>query len=451
VSSMPRTPADIADDRFDVGIVGAGSAAEALVRELDGSGLSIVVFEPHLVGGECPFLACMPSKAMLHDAMSGSSWHEAVERRDEIAEHRDDAEHAADLDALGVTLVRERADVVGEGLLRSNGVDVHVDHVVIATGSTENSLDVDGVDTCDDLVWTSDDALSTAHRPERLLIVGGGVIGAECSFIFSGLGTQVTMVHPGDRVMKHAAPEVSDILQESLHRAGVDVRCGERAVSIRRDGDAAVVSLSGGEQLTADRVLVAIGRHANTAGLGLESVGVDGNEPLPLDPNGRIRGDGSIWAIGDASGHGQYTHLANHHARVVADHLAGTATRSYDDITQVGCVFSNPPVIEVGSSWDELQADDDVVSVGVGLGDFPRSSTDELGDGHLWLAARRSTGCLVAASGIGPKFDELVHAIVFAIDGAVPVARLQLSMQPFPTIGEIFGPILRELHVKLIA
>lgn len=448
---MSEDRPDLADRRFDVGVIGAGSAAEALVRELDGSGLAIVVFEPHLVGGECPFLACMPSKAMLHDASSGTSWAEMVERRDTIVEHRDDSAHAEELVELGATLVRQRAQIVGPGVVRANGLDVQVRHLVIATGSTENSLDIDGIDTCSDLVWTSDDALSTTEQPERLLIVGAGVIGAECSFIYSGFGTEVTLVHPGDRVMDRTAPGVSNVLSASLDRAGVNVRCGERAVSIRRDGDCAVVTLSGGEQLTVDRVLVAIGRHANTVGLGLETIGVDGSEPLPLEPSGRVRSEGSLWAIGDVSGHGQYTHLANHHARVVADHLVGTQTRGYDDVTQVGCVFSKPPIIEVGPSWSDLQGDDDVVASGLDLGDFPRATTDELEDGHLWLAARRSTGCLVAASGIGPKFDELVHAIVFAVDGAIPVARLQMSMQPFPTIGEILGPILRDLHAQLTA
>lgn len=448
VTAMPPT-ADIEDRQFDVSVIGGGSAAEALVRELDGSGLSIVVFEPHLVGGECPFLACMPSKSLLHDASSGTPWADAITRRDEIVEHRDDAAHARDLEALGVTLVRHRAEVVGDGVVRSDGVEFHVDHIVIASGSTENVLDVEGVDTCDELVWTSDDAMSSDERPERLLIVGGGVIGVECSFIFSGFGTEVTLIHPGERVMSRAAPEVSSVLHESLDRAGVGVRCGERAVSLRRDGDTVVVGLASGEQLEVDRVLVAIGRHADTAGLGLESIGVDGAEPLPLEPHGRVRCDGSVWAIGDVSGHGQYTHLANHHARVVADHLAGTSTRVFDDVTQVGCVFSTPPLIEVGPSWEELRGDDDVVATGLGLGGFPRADTDELGDGYLWLAARRSTGCLVAASGIGPKFDELVHAIVIAVDGAVPVARLQMSMQPFPTIGEILGPILRDLDGKI--
>jgi dihydrolipoamide dehydrogenase len=196
-------------------------------------------------------------------------------------------------------------------------------------------------------------------------------------------------------------------------------------------------------------VLVAIGRRPTTVGFGIDRLGLDESAPLPVGDDGRVATDGSVWAIGDVAGAGQYTHLANHHARVVADHLVGTATRRFDDVVVPRCMFTDPPLIQVGPSWSELRDDADVVHVEVDLGSFPRAMTDELAAGHLWAAARRSTGCLVAAAGAGPGFDELTHALVTAIDGDVPLHRLRRSMQAFPTIGEILGPLYDGLADEL--
>jgi pyruvate/2-oxoglutarate dehydrogenase complex dihydrolipoamide dehydrogenase (E3) component len=148
---------------------------------------------------------------------------------------------------------------------------------------------------------------------------------------------------------------------------------------------------------------------------------------------------GSIWAIGDVAGLGEYTHLANHHADVVADHLVGGGTRRFDDVVTPACVFTAPPVMMVGPSVAELREDDDVVWVSAELSEIARWSTDDLTEGVLWIAVRRSTRRVIAAHGVGARFDELASALVTAIDGDVPVDRLAASMQPFPTVGELLG------------
>lgn len=443
-------------ERFDVAVIGAGTATETLVGQLDGSGLSIVVFEADLVGGECPFRACMPSKSMLHDARIGTPWDEAVRRRDQVADGLDDSGHADDLVGLGAVLVRARAEIVDHHHVRADGVEVEVEHIVVATGSTPNIPQIDGADECAAAIWTSDDAYTSAELPSSVIVVGAGVIGMECATVYARFGTTVTLIDDADRSFPDAPPAVSDVLAAALDALGVEIRYGVDAASIRlatgaddTGGRGVVVTLSDGDRLAAERVLVATGRRPATVGFGLDRLGLDESAPLPVDDTGRLTTDGSIWAIGDVAGAGQYTHLANHQARVVADQLAGTATRRFDDVVVPSCVFTDPPMIQVGPSWRDLCDDADVVHVSFDLASFPRATTDELGAGHLWVAARRSTGCVVAAAGAGPSFDELTHAVVTAIDGQVPVHRLRQSMQAFPTIGEILGPVYDELADEL--
>lgn len=439
---------------YDVGIIGGGTAAERLAGALSGSGRTTVVFEPRLVGGECPFYACMPSKSMLHDGRVGRSWMAAVSHRTEVTEGLDDSGHVEELVGPAVDLVRSYARIEGPGRIVADDVVFGVEHIVLATGAAPVMPYIEGAERCAEAIWTSDDALTTDDRPDSIVIVGSGVIGTECATLFSRFGTNVTLVESADRLVAQAPGPVAEVLATVLADLGVVIHYGAQADVIRlvddtRPAGPVEVELSNGRRLVADKVLVAIGRRPSTDGLGLEALGLDPAAPLPLEPNGRVRADGSVWAVGDVAGRGQYTHLANHQATVVADHLVGTGTRTFDDVVVPACMFTDPPYIQVGPSWSELVDDDDVVAASMDLAAFPRAITDEVALGHLWLAARRSTGCLVAGTGIGPGFDELTHAITIAIDGRVPVARLRQSMQAFPTMGEILGPLFDDLHDQL--
>lgn len=444
------------DRRFDVAVLGAGSAGAALVRELADTGLRTVVFEPHRVGGECPFVACIPSKSMLHDAVSGRSWDEAVRRRRQNVHDLDDTQHATGLTGPHVDLVRERARLVDATTIEAAGERYVADHVVIATGATPIVPPIDGADVCAAAIWTSDDAMTSETRPDSLLIAGGGVIGTECAVMFARYGTDVTMVDGAARAMPAAPPAVGSLVADLLGAAGVDARYSVEVDALRLVERAnprgpVEVELSDGTAVRAHRVLVSIGRRPALDDLGLEALGLDPGAALPLDARGRVQVGGSVWAVGDVAGRGEYTHLANHQARVVADHLAGTETRCFDDVALPSCMFTDPPMIQLGPTWEQLRGDGDVVEVESDLSSVPRVTTDELPDGHLWLAARRSTGCLTAAAGVGPRFDELVHALTVAVDGRVPVARLRQSMQAFPTVGEVLGPLFDRLHEQLVS
>lgn len=407
---------------------------------------------------------------------AGHSWDEAVEHRHEVTDGLSDDRHVDDLRSKGIELVRARATVVDADTIEADGERYHVDHLVIATGASATMPPIDGLDDCvtrrPDLVWTSEDVYRARERPERVVILGAGVIGLETADMFRHFGTEVVVVDPVDRPLSSAPPVLGEIISAALSSRGIDLRFGTEATAVRPTArDSVAVELSDGTTVDADRVVVAVGRTPNTRDLGVESIGIDPQEPLPVNDHGRLRVPGSVWAIGDVAGRGEYTHLASHQARVVADRLraaagAGGGSRRFDDVVLSSCMFTTPPFIQVGPSWSELVDDHaagsgtgsgtggesgsdsggDIVTVGVDLSSVPRWSTDRLGDGHLWVAARRSTREVVAAAGVGPSFDEIVHAIVVAIDGRVPVARLRHSMQPFPTIGEILGPVWNQLH-----
>ena len=429
----------------DVAVIGCGSAAEALLRELDGHGLRTVVFEPDLVGGECPFFACMPSKSMLHDRAAGRDWSAAVDRRHDVVDHLDDSEHVESAEALGAELVRSSARVVGPHTVVAGGIRYGADHVVVATGADAVVPDIPGLDMTHPRVWTSSDALTTTEAPESVVVLGGGVIGGELASMFAGFGVDATTLDQSDRPMGDLHPRVSALVDSTLSDAGVEVVNGISVKSVVLEDDSATVVLEDGDEHRADRLIVSVGRRPAQQCIDLDALGLS---DVVVENSGRLAGTDSVWLLGDAAGLDQYTHVANHHAAVVADHLVGSGTRRYDDVVVPACVFTDPPVIVVGSSWTELADDDDVVWAEVDF-DVPRRTTDELGPGFLAVAARRSTGCVVAANGIGARFDEIVHALVVAIDGRVPISRLAQSMQPFPTVGEILGQGFTSLNEQL--
>jgi pyruvate/2-oxoglutarate dehydrogenase complex dihydrolipoamide dehydrogenase (E3) component len=437
------------DDAHTVAVIGGGSAAEALIRELAGSEHRVVLFEPSLLGGECPFVACMPSKALLHDAGAGTPWASAVERRHEVVDGMDDSEHVREARDLGVTLVRQRAWLRdAHHVATDDGRTFRVDHVVIATGAEPVVPPVAGLEPSHERIWTSEDALTTTELPERLTILGGGVIGSELAQLFNGFGSRVTVLDAEPRPLDQLHPRVGDLVNAHLAARGVDVRSPVQVTEVRCRPDGVDVVVDDGHSVvSADRLIVATGRRPRRSGLGLECLGADPDE-LTVDATGRVEGPGSVWMIGDVAGLAQYTHLANHHAAVVADHLTGGGGRRFDEVAVPACVFVDPPVMMVGPSRAALEGDDDVAWALVDL-DIPRRTTDALADGFLAVAARRSTGRVIAAHGVGARFDELVHALVVAIDGEVPLDVLRRSIRPFPTVGEILDVAFDELDRQI--
>ncbi len=425
--------------RFDVAVIGGGSAGETLASELVSRGRSVVVFEPALVGGECPYLACMPTKAMLHDAAIGRAWPDAVRRRFDVVEHLDDAGHAAELERSGVVLVRSAAHLVAERTIEAGSQRYVADEIVIATGSEAIRPPITGLDELGDRCWTSADAMTARERPTRLAIVGGGVIGCELATIFTRFGTEVHLLDAAPTAFDELPPEIGEIVDDALRAAGVRVGRGLAIDRVERRGGGVRTTLETGASVDTDRLLIATGTRPRTGGLGLENVGIDPDQ-LRVGRSGRVEGAGSLWAIGDVAGFGAYTHLANHQARVAAATICGDGTRGFDEVVTPACVFTDPPILTIGPTPAQL-SDDDVLWSTARLSETPRWTTDELVDGFLAIAVDRESHTVVAAHGIGAGFDDLAAALVTAIDGDLTVDRLARSMWPFPTVGEILGVV----------
>ncbi len=433
--------------RVDVAVIGGGSAAESLVAALDGSGLDVVVFEEDRVGGECPFVACMPTKAMLHDAAVGRSWHDAVRRRFEVAENLDDAEHAAELLRHGATLVRERALVTAPGVIEAAGQRYGADHIVLATGSEPVVPPIDGLGDIDDRCWTSADAMTTDVKPMRLTIIGGGVIGCELATLYARFGTEVHLLDTIPTAFPELPTGIGALVDDALRASGVRLRRGVEVAQVEPRGSGLRVRLADGACVDSDHMLIAAGTRPRTRGFGLAQLGIDENGPMVVGTDGRVEAEGSVWAIGDVAGHGEYTHLANHQARVVADSLTSTGRRRFDDVVVPACVFTDPPVVTVGPVPAALG--DSVIWTSARLSEIPRAITDEFSDGLLTIAVDRSTRAVVAAHGVGAHFDVLAAALVTAIDSQVPVDRLARSMWPFPTVGELLGVVYSRAAASL--
>ena len=452
-------------DTFDVVVLGAGSAGEVVAGELSAAGWSVAVVEAGRVGGECPFVACMPSKAMLrsaqarHDAhrldeLGGSayapagddpaiSFRAAVRRRDDIAEHRDDSEAAKALERKGVRLLRGRGRVTAPGQLVVDGQQLGWRHLVIGTGSTANTPDLPGL--ADVPTWSSDEALSAQDRPDSLLVLGGGAVGCELAQVHVRFGVQVTLLESGEQLLGKEQPDVASRLADALRDDGVDVRLG---VGVERFAGARA-ELSDGTFVEFDRVLVATGRTPNTGDLGLELLGITVDGALDVDEHCRVVGTENVWAAGDVTGIAPYTHTANYQARLIVDNLTGTA-RTADYRAVPRAVYTDPTVASVG--LDEraaLEKGLDVITATTDLADVARTSTEGSGGGLLVLTADRARGVLVGASAIGPHADEWLAEATLAIRAEVAVSVLCDVIHAFPTFGEAFEPALRELAGQL--
>ncbi|MDQ1697902.1 MAG: hypothetical protein QOJ03_3255, partial [Frankiaceae bacterium] len=277
-----------APDAAGVVVLGGGSAGEAVARQLAETGLPVTLVEDGLVGGECPYLACMPSKAMLHAAAKDRSWPDAVGFRDEVAEHRDDTAAAKSLVEAGVELVRARGVVLGPGVLRAGPREIRWRDLVVCTGSAALTPPVDGIDTVD--VWTSDDALSSDELPSRLLVLGGGPIGCELAQFYARFGSNVTLIESADHLLPSEPAFVGATLQEALERDGAQVLTGAGADEVRGDAGGLVHVTVGGREVTGDRLLAATGKKPRVSGLGLEQLGIrpDDSSALPVDDRCRV-------------------------------------------------------------------------------------------------------------------------------------------------------------------
>ncbi|HEV2451602.1 MAG TPA: NAD(P)/FAD-dependent oxidoreductase [Streptosporangiaceae bacterium] len=456
---------------YDVVVLGGGTAGVRVATEVARAGRTTAVVEAGLVGGESPYLACMPSKSLLQSARRGETWEHAVARRDEVTGHLDDAAAAARLAEAGVTLVRGTAQVTKPGTVEVESITpagplgtlaaepetptFGYTELVIATGSEPVAPPVEGL--TDVPAWTSAEALTHPDLPRRLVVLGGGRAGCELAQIYAAFGSQVTLIEAEDHVLPGEAWFAGEILADGLRRTGADVRLGSATVKAETTDSGLALTLADGSRIEADRVLLATGRRPRVSGLGLAKLGVEigPDMALPVDascrvvvpaPGGRIRRKAAshVWAAGDVTGVAFSTHTANYQAGIVAANILGEHREAdYRAIPRV--VYTTPSVYTVGLSPAGAAADGiELLSAGLDLAETARATVEDDDRGRVELYAD-STGVLVGAAAAGPGAEEWMPAVTLAIRGGVPLTVLADMVHAFPTYSAAIERPLREL------
>ena len=474
-SPQVSSPVDV-----DVLVLGAGSFGENVASSLLSAGRSVVVVEQRFVGGECGYVACVPSKALLHAAHlrrrarraqtlgaagraldldeARAAWENAVARRDTASFHRDDSDSAESVRDEGAVLLRGHGEVTGPGratVATDDGeVEVRFTDLVVGTGSVPSVPPVDGLDAVE--VWTSDEALSSPELPRRLVVMGGGPVGCEMSQIYASFGVAVTLVEGSDRLQSKEAAFVGETLAAVLRADGVDVRLGVRAERAERTDDGLRLTLDDGSTVEGDRVLVATGRTPTTQGLGLERVDVELDDSGAVVVDDRCRAAEHVWAGGDVTGVFPFTHTAKHHATVVAAQMTGTDRRA--DVGHVPrTMWTEPQVTCCGLTPEQAEEQGlEVVTAGMDVGSTGRAWTERWSDdgvlrdddrpaGRVELYADPGRGVLVGAAAVGPDADSWMGEVVLAVKAQVPVAVLADVVHAFPAWNEVLDPPLAEL------
>ena len=458
-------------EMFDVIVLGAGSTGTNVASYSRDNDLSVVVVEAELVGGECSYWACMPSKALLGpthavaaarkmagaaEAVSGTIDVDAVlGRRDEFVSSFDDSSQADWVESVGATLVRGRGRLTGERLVDVQTPDGGTRQltarraVVVATGSRATIPPIDGLESA--RPWDNRDVTSASQIPRRLGIIGGGVVACEMAQAYRRLGAdEVTIIERSDRLLSGYEPWVGELLRECFDDEGITVHtnCEASKVVRSQDGSVTISTTVGGDagvNIEADEVLVAVGRTANTGDIGLESVGVTPEGFLDVDDRLRVEGvDGDwLYAAGDVNGRALLTHQGKYQARCIGDIVGGRDVAAWADhcaVPQV--VFTDPEVAAVGRSGLDAAVDSDLDVVTVEMGSVAGVALTGRTIGKASIVIDRSRGVIVGATFVGANVGELLHSATIAIVGQVPIATLWHAVPAFPTISEVWLRLL---------
>ena len=455
---------------FDVVVLGAGPAGEVAAGRLAEGGLRVAIVEDRLVGGECSYWACMPSKALLRpyealeearrvpgasQAAGGRLDVQAVlDRRDEIVHDLDDGVQLPWLEDRGIRFVRGRGRLAGERRVTVAGPDGSTEEleaaraVFVAGGSLPAMPPIAGLDAVDG-AWTNREATTAKAIPERLVIMGGGAVGVEMAQAFQTLGSEVTLIEGEHRLLPREEEFACAEVTEALAGYGVDILTGQRAESVQERDGVVAVTTDAGRTAEGDRLLVALGRRADTERLGLDAAGVraEAGKPLSVDAYCRVRGHDWLYAVGDVNGRALFTHMGKYQARIAADHLLGhdhALAHGADGPLSPRVIFTDPQVAAVGHTEATAREAGLVVDVvetatsGNAGGSFYGRNAP--GTSRLLIDSERKL--VVGATFTGAEVADMLHAATIAIVGEVPLERLQHAVPCFPTRSEVWLDLL---------
>jgi pyruvate/2-oxoglutarate dehydrogenase complex dihydrolipoamide dehydrogenase (E3) component len=460
--SAERRRYDVSERDVDVVVLGGGPAGEVAAGKLGRAGLKVVLVESELLGGECSYWGCMPSKALLRPAealaearripgaaaaVTGELDVDAVlARRDEVIHDFDDSSQLPWLDERGVDVVRGHGRLDGERRVRvGDEVLVARRAVIVATGSGSQLPPIDGLREAS--IWTNREATTASDVPERLLVLGGGVVGVELAQAWASLGAHVTLVELFERLIVREEPFASEQVEAALRAAGVEVRTGAEAVAARREGGTVTLQLDGGDSVEGDELLVAVGRAPRTDDIGLETVGLEAGGPLEVDDALRAGGTDWLYAIGDVNGRALLTHMGKHQAAIAAMNILGGDARAEGPAhgpLSPRVIFTDPQVAAVGHTLESAQkAGIDAVEVDHPTASIAGGSFYGRGaEGTTRFVFDSSRDVLVGATFVGPEVAELVHAATIAIVGELSLAQLARAVPAFPTRSELWLRLL---------
>lgn len=462
-------------EAFDIVVVGSGPGGEATAAHAAKAGARVALVERDLVGGECPYWGCMPSKALLRPGQAVAEVERqpgaaqmltgafdvdaALARRDQVVRHLDDSSHAERMTKRGIELVRGHGRLDGERRvlvdLNDGGVrELRAERaVVLSPGSRGSIPPIEGL--ADARPWTNREATLVEVMPRRLVVIGGGVIAVELAQAYASFGVDVALLEAADRLIGREEPEAAALVEAALRRTGVDVRCGITIQSVHRDEQGQVrVSLGGDDAVVADEVLVATGRQINVEGLGLETVGVAPGRGGVVAVSRCMQVPEMPWlyVVGDANGRAQFTHTAVYQAKVAARNAMGVPTDCVEDeYAAPRVIYTEPNVCAIGFTLAAAR------EAGMRAEAFDRDPQRVAGgsfyargtEGFARLVVDVERERIVGATFVGSDLAELLHSATIAIVGEVPIERLRHCVAPFPTRSEVWTRLVDQLEFEV--
>jgi pyruvate/2-oxoglutarate dehydrogenase complex dihydrolipoamide dehydrogenase (E3) component len=449
-------------DEADVVVIGMGPAGESVAGQLAEAGLDVVGIDQELVGGECPYWGCVPSKMMIRAAdllaearripgMAGKvdltpDWGPVAKRiREEATDDWDDTVAVERFEGKGGRFVRGRGRLVEPGLVAVGERTIRArTGVVVATGTRPAIPPIEGL--TDTPYWTNRDAIETTEVPDSLVVLGGGAIGAELAQVFARFGAAVTVVEAEDRLLPSEEPEAGEAVAEVFRSEGIDLRLGRSGDLVTHEGERFAVHLDDGSQVSADELLVATGRRVDLAAVGVGAVGLDeGARRLAVDEH--LRAAPGLWAVGDVTGEGAFTHVGMYQADIAVADVLGRDHRPADYGARPRVTFTDPEAGAVGRTEAEARAGGiEVRTAVVRVPHTARGWIHKAGnEGVIKLVADGERGVLVGATVVGPCGGEVLGLLTLAVHVGVPLADLRSMIWAYPTFHRGVEDAVRQL------